>query len=125
MRVTLRLRNCHSGGRSCVQGPHNAEIEAPTPIRASTPDDISSIQHPINQVPRLCLFLKLSSSNTSIKLREHQPTFSHNISIMRTSTLVGASLIGFAAAHGDHAKTGGAPEVPADANWMTKHMAGQ
>ena len=44
---------------------------------------------------------------------------------MRSSSLVGATLLGLATAHGDHAKTGGAPKVPDDANWMTKHMAGQ
>lgn len=44
---------------------------------------------------------------------------------MRASSFAGVALFGLATAHGDHAKTGGAPEVPADANWMTKHMAGQ
>lgn len=44
---------------------------------------------------------------------------------MRAETLISATLIGLAAAHGDHARTDGAPEVDENANWMTKHMAGK
>ncbi|KAI9902033.1 hypothetical protein N3K66_003850 [Trichothecium roseum] len=41
---------------------------------------------------------------------------------MRTATVILAGLVGLAAAHGDHGGSK-APVVPADANWMTKHMA--
>lgn len=43
---------------------------------------------------------------------------------MRTATAILAGLVGLAAAHGDHGGSK-APVVPADANWMTKHMAGK
>lgn len=43
---------------------------------------------------------------------------------MRHAALFGAALVGLAAAHGDHSKTGRAPEVDPNADWMTKHMAG-
>ncbi|KAL6855311.1 hypothetical protein ACO1O0_006452 [Amphichorda felina] len=42
---------------------------------------------------------------------------------MRPETLIGAAIVGLAAAHGDHGQTDGAPDVGENADWMTKHMA--
>lgn len=102
----------------------DAEIEAP-PIRALTPDDISSIYHLLSHVPRFHPFFFPTLPTLSIGLVRYQTTLKSNIRTMRASDLVGATLFGLVTAHGDHVKTGGAPEVPADANWMTKHMAGR
>lgn len=36
-----------------------------------------------------------------------------------------ALLLATACAHGDHGSGASEPAIPADANWMTKHMAGK